>query len=245
MLMIALNRLLFLFAQLVNGARHAAGHRGSLHLRFINFGRLQAHACRIAWVIGVDPIPEGHTCPGQQAARPELRLTALTQPIANQGAFIFGDCAANPQHELVVRALAHRPVQALHPTPGTLQLLDREDLVYIIARESVGRNYVHRPNPHVPLARAADPGRGGADSPRSSPRRGTPARRAAPHPAPRAPPASAATAAQSSDSGLGVGWKLERRSSSASVTSCAGSSAAAMASRRSRASPQRSKSWYA
>jgi hypothetical protein len=53
------------------------------------------------------------------------------------------------QQQLVVRVLAHRPIEELDPAPGGRQLLEQEHLVDVVARQPVGGGDQH----HVQRAR--------------------------------------------------------------------------------------------
>lgn len=52
---------------------------------------------------------------------------------------MLGHCAADLQQQLVVRILAHRPVEELDLSTVPLQLLDQEHLVRVVARQPVRR----------------------------------------------------------------------------------------------------------
>jgi len=55
----------------------------------------------------------------------------------DQVALVFGYRSADLQHELVVRILAHRPLEKLDLAATFFQFLDQEHLIDILAGQSV------------------------------------------------------------------------------------------------------------
>jgi len=48
-------------------------------------------------------------------------LPATAHPLGNQGALVLGHCAADLQHQLVVRIIAHRTIEELDLAADPLQ----------------------------------------------------------------------------------------------------------------------------
>jgi hypothetical protein len=58
-------------------------------------------------------------------------------------ALVLGHRPADLQQQLVVRVIAHRPVQELHPAAVTGQLLDQQHLMDIVTGQPVRRGHQH------------------------------------------------------------------------------------------------------
>lgn len=108
-----------------------AHHR---RLRFV-----QPNACRVARPLGIKPVAIGRPRPGQQHAGAQLAQTAAAHPLGDQGPLILGHRAADLQQQLVVRIVAHRPVEELDGHAVFLQFLDQEHLVHVVARQPIRR----------------------------------------------------------------------------------------------------------
>ena len=102
-------------------------------------GLVQANPGGIARSLGVDPVAVGRPGPGQQDAGPQLAQTAAAHALGDQRPLVFGDGAADLQQQLVVRVLAHRPVEKRDHGAVFLQFLDQEHLVHVVARQPVRR----------------------------------------------------------------------------------------------------------
>ena len=65
--------------------------------------------------------------------------TPPPHPLGDERPFILSDGTANLQEQLVVRVLAHRPIQELDLTPRPLELIDQDYLMHVVARQAIGR----------------------------------------------------------------------------------------------------------
>jgi hypothetical protein len=68
-------------------------------------------------------------------------VPATPHPLGDQRPLVLGHRPADLQQQLVVRVLAHRPVQELHPAALPGQLLDQQHLADIIAGQPVRRRH--------------------------------------------------------------------------------------------------------
>jgi len=95
---------------------------------------------RITGPLGIQPVAERRAGPRQQRARPQLGLPPPAHPLGDQRALVLGDRAADLQQQLVVRIVAHRPVQELHLAAMAGQLVDQQHLVDVVAGQPVRRS---------------------------------------------------------------------------------------------------------
>jgi hypothetical protein len=124
--------------------RHARLQVEREHLRDDRrLGRIDRHAAGIARPVRRDPVPVGRVRPRQQRARLELAQPAAPHPLRDQRALVFCDRPADLQQELIVRVITHRPIQELDRTARMRELLEEDHLVYVVAREPVGRGDQH------------------------------------------------------------------------------------------------------
>jgi hypothetical protein len=99
---------------------------------------IEPQALGITWALGIHDIPVGGDGPGPQLATAQLRLSAPSHPVGDQGAFILGYGPPDLEQELIVRILTHGPVQELDRTAPLGEFLDEEHLMDIIAGQPVG-----------------------------------------------------------------------------------------------------------
>ena len=97
------------------------------------------HARRVARVLRVDLVAQGHADPRQELARAEPVEAPPAHPLGDERALVLGDRAANLQEQLVVRVLAHRAVDEHRLAASPRQFLQQEHLVDVFAREPVRR----------------------------------------------------------------------------------------------------------
>ena len=102
---------------------------------------LHPHRGRVARPAGIQAVAERRAGPRQQRARPQPGVPAAPHPLGDQRALVLGDRPADLQQQLVVRVLAHRPVQELHPAAVAGQLLDQQHLMNVVAGQPVRRGH--------------------------------------------------------------------------------------------------------
>ena len=128
--------------------------------------RLHPHPCRIPGAFRVQPVTERRRGPGQQRARPQLGLAPAAHPLGDQRALVLSHRPTDLQQQLIVRILAHRPVQKLDLAAVPAQLVDEQHLVDIVAGQPVGRGDHHQVNLGqrrvIPQAVQARPAQAGA-----------------------------------------------------------------------------------
>jgi len=100
-------------------------------------------ASRVARPVRVQAIAVGWICPGQQQASAQLGQPSPAHALGNQRALVLGDCAADLQQQVIVRIVAHWAVQKLDEAVGAGPFFQQHHLVYIVAREAVGRGHEH------------------------------------------------------------------------------------------------------
>src|SRR6266536_277152 len=103
--------------------------------------RLDSHPGHLAGPLRVHPVAKRRPGPRQQRAGPQPRLPPTTHPLGDQGALVLGHRPADLQQQLVVRILAHRSVQELHPAAVPSQLIDQQHLVDVVAGQPVRRDH--------------------------------------------------------------------------------------------------------
>jgi hypothetical protein len=102
-------------------------------------GFLDAHAGGIARTVRVDPVAEGRPRPRQHQPRLQLALSTAAHALGDQRALVLRDRAPDLQQQLVVWVAAHGTVQEPHGTAMSLQLLQQQDLMDVVARQPVRR----------------------------------------------------------------------------------------------------------
>src|SRR3954453_3448129 len=152
----------------VHGQLHQRGPGLAIHGEQLGndggFGRIGRNPGRIARPVRAQPVTVGRVGPGQQQAGAQLGEPAAAHALGDQGALVLGHGAPDLQQQMVVRVVAHGPVQELGGTTGARPLLQEHHLMDVVAREAVGRGDEHA----VDLA-ALD-GVAQAVKPRSGPR---------------------------------------------------------------------------
>jgi len=98
---------------------------------------------RVARTVGIQAVAERRAGPRQQRARPQPGVPAAPHPLGDQRALVLRDRAADLQQQLVVRVVAHRPVQELHVAAVAGQLLDQQHLMDVVTRQPVRRGHQH------------------------------------------------------------------------------------------------------
>jgi hypothetical protein len=66
-------------------------------------------------------------------------LPAAPHPLSNQGALVLGHRAADLEHQLVVRIIAHRPIEELDSAARPLQFGEDHHLMDVVAGQPIGR----------------------------------------------------------------------------------------------------------
>jgi hypothetical protein len=102
---------------------------------------LDPHPGHLTGPLGVQPVAKRPPGPRQQRARPQPRLAPAAHPLGDQRALILGHRPADLQQQLVVRILAHRPVQELHPAAMPTKLVDQQHLMDVVAGQPVRRGH--------------------------------------------------------------------------------------------------------
>jgi hypothetical protein len=90
------------------------------------------HAISIRW-----------PCPREQKTGLKLGKASPSHPFGNQSTFIFGNCTADLQKELIMRILAHGPIEKLDFAADLGELVDQQHLVNVIASETIGSGEQH------------------------------------------------------------------------------------------------------
>jgi hypothetical protein len=96
--------------------------------------RVDADTGGVAGALGIDLVAVVTAGPGQEQTGAQLGQLAAPHPLGNEGAFVFGDCPANLQQQLVVGVFAHRTLHKDDLHPIAFQFLNQEHLVQIFAR---------------------------------------------------------------------------------------------------------------
>ncbi len=117
---------------LVNEPGEQAAHHRRLCLVDPNSGR-------VARPLRVNTVAVGRPRPGQQDTGPQLAQAASAHPLCDQRPLVLGHRAADLQQQLIVRILAHRPVKEFNRCAVSLQLLDQQHLVHVVACQPVRR----------------------------------------------------------------------------------------------------------
>ena len=106
-------------------------------------GRVGHDAPRVARPIRVQTIAVRWICPGQQQASAQFGQPSPAHALGNQRALVLGDGAADLQQQVIVRIVAHWAVQKRDEAAGAGPFFQQHHLVYIVAREAVGRGHEH------------------------------------------------------------------------------------------------------
>jgi len=85
----------------------------------------------------MDPIAIQRMRPGEEGARAHLHQAASSHALGDEGAFIFGDCAADRQHQLVMGVLAHGTFQKLHLAAAAFECFPQDHWVDGVARQAI------------------------------------------------------------------------------------------------------------
>src|SRR5215212_4681716 len=107
-------------------------------------GLLDADTCGIARAIWIHPVAERRSGPRQHQSRLQLALAATPHALGDQRALILRDRTADLQQQLVMRILAHRAIEKPHLAAMSLQLLQQQDLMNVVARQTVRRGDDHQ-----------------------------------------------------------------------------------------------------
>lgn len=107
------------------------------------FGHRDAHAGRITRSLRIQAVAIRRAGPGQQQTRAQLRLSATPHPLGNDAPLVLRHCPANLQQQLVVRVRTHWPVEELDQASRAPQFLEQEDLMDIVAGETIRRGQDH------------------------------------------------------------------------------------------------------
>ena len=91
--------------------------------------------------VRIQAVAERRAGPRQQRARPQPGVPAAPHPLGDQRPLVLSHRPADLQQQLVVRVIAHRPVQELHPAAMPGQLLNQQHLVDVIAGQPVRRRH--------------------------------------------------------------------------------------------------------
>jgi hypothetical protein len=77
----------------------------------------------------------------QVLASPRSLQLAAAEPLAKQCPLVLGNGALDLEQQLVTRVLADGPMDEQRLAPGTLELLQQQDLVHVLARQAVGAEH--------------------------------------------------------------------------------------------------------
>ena len=140
-------------ASLAGGGKHARPHepsgdaaqgRSLLQVpgeHLAHDGRLvllHPQTLRVTGTFRIGPVTEWHPHPRQELPGAQLRQPPAAHPLGDEGPLVFGHRSPYLQQELVVRVLAHGPLQELYPTAASLQFFEEQHLVDVLAGEPVG-----------------------------------------------------------------------------------------------------------
>jgi hypothetical protein len=107
------------------------------------FARLEPHASGVSRSHGINAIPVRRSGPREQHARFEFRQATTSHAFADQTAFVLGDRASDLQQELIVRVVAHGALDEFHAATALLEFFDQQDLMHVLARQSIRRGDQH------------------------------------------------------------------------------------------------------
>ncbi len=96
---------------------------------------------RVPGPVRIEPVAERRPGPRQQRARPQPGMPPAPHPLGDQRPLVLGHRPADLQQQLVMRVIAHRPVQELHPAAVPGQLLDQQHLVDVVPGQPVRRRH--------------------------------------------------------------------------------------------------------
>ena len=91
-------------------------------------------------MVGIDAIAIGWFGPRQKRASLQLAQSTAARALDNQDTLIFGHRPADLEQQLVMRILAHGPVEELHGSAVPFQLLDQQHLMNIVAGKPIRRS---------------------------------------------------------------------------------------------------------
>ena len=103
--------------------------------------RLYPDRGRVPGPVQVQAVAERRPSPRQQRARPKPGVPAAPHPLSDQRALVLGHRPADLQQQLIMRVIAHRPVQELHLAAMASQLLDQQHLVDVVPGQPVRRGH--------------------------------------------------------------------------------------------------------
>ena len=101
-------------------------------------GRVGADAGRVPRAVRVGAIAERRPRPRQHLPAPQLVQPAAAGALGDERPLVLGDGPADVEQQLVLRVVGQRAIDELHPAPVPRQLLQQQDLVHVVAGQSVG-----------------------------------------------------------------------------------------------------------
>ena len=131
----------------VKGELHQRGPRLAIHGKQLGhhsgFGRVGCHTRRVARPVRAQTVAVGRIGPRQERAGAQLGKPTAAHSLGDQRALILSYGAPDLQQQMVVRVVAHGPVQELGCAAGTSPFLQEHHLVDVVARQAVGRRDQH------------------------------------------------------------------------------------------------------
>ena len=107
-----------------------------LHHRGLD--RVEPHPARIAGAFRVEDIAIGRASPGQQLPAAQLGLAPAPHAVGDQVALILGHGSPDLEQQLVMRIIAHRPIQKHNLAAALGEFVDQQHLMDIVARQTIG-----------------------------------------------------------------------------------------------------------
>ena len=102
------------------------------------FGRIRANAGRVAWAIRIGSIAIGRSSPRQHLAASQLVQTSSSRSFRDQSTFVLGYGSANLKEQLILRVVGEGAIDELHFATVALQFLQEQDLMHVVASQSIG-----------------------------------------------------------------------------------------------------------
>ena len=98
-----------------------------------DLGWLQADSRRVTRTRWIDAETVGWARPGKQSTCLILLSPSPSHPLSNQASFILGNRSTDLEQELIVRILAHGPIDKLDLAPSLFKFLHQEHLMNVVA----------------------------------------------------------------------------------------------------------------
>src|SRR5258708_25846487 len=88
-------------------------------------------------MIRIEAIAIGRPRPRQEQACAILMLSSTSNPLGNQAALVFGHRSSNLKKQLIIGILAHGSLQEMDLTAVSVQFLNEQHLMHILACQPI------------------------------------------------------------------------------------------------------------